>query len=229
MGEVKERVFVSATVEESVQVEIPKAFVLEQALSAFEDPLAAKTGVVPEIGFPLASFKVIVIAEVEVPFGSTGVVPVIVECTELAGPGLNAITFPLTLTGDESVSVLISATVEVIVQVEIPVTLLELLQTEYALPEAVLVAAKVGTIFPTGALLESFNVTVIVDVEVPFAVTGVVPEILELPALTLLVTNATVPPILFTGDVIVKIFVSPTVDFNWQVEIPEILVTEHAP
>jgi hypothetical protein len=115
------------------------------------------------------------------------------------------------------------------VHVEIPVTLLELLHTAYALPEAVSVAANVGTKLPTGALLESFKVTVMVDVEVPFAVTGVVPEILELLALTVLVTNATVPPILFTGDVMVKILVSPTVDFNVQFEIPEILVAEHAP
>jgi hypothetical protein len=108
-GDVSVSVFVSATVEESVHVEIPDAFVLEQAPRVFEDPLAAKTGVVPEIGFPLASFSVMVMADVEVPFGSTGVVPVMVECTELAGPGLKAITFPVTLTGDVSESVLFSA------------------------------------------------------------------------------------------------------------------------
>ena len=71
--------------------------------------VALKVGTVPLIGFPFTSSSVIVIAEVEVPFGSIGPVPVIVEVVLLGGPAVKVTVFPLKLTGEVSKTVFTSA------------------------------------------------------------------------------------------------------------------------
>ena len=62
-GEVMLKILVSPTVDFNVQLDTPDALVLEQELITFPLPLAVNEGMVPEIAFPLTSFRVIVTAE----------------------------------------------------------------------------------------------------------------------------------------------------------------------
>ena len=128
IGEVMERVLLSATVDESVHVETPVlALELEHAVIVF--PLlvlvAANVGVIPPTATLLASFNVIVMVEVATPSAMTGPVPVMVECAEDTAPGANTTVPPVTLTGLVIESVLVSATVEASVQLETPLAALE--------------------------------------------------------------------------------------------------------
>ena len=135
-----------------------------------------KAGVSPETKLLNASLKVIVIDEVAVPLAVTEPVPEIVEKVLAAAPGVNTtftVAAPDAPTGVAIARVLVSATVEAKVQVEIPVVGSLLEQAVIVLPEPVLVALKVGTTLgKTVLLFTSFKVIVTVVVEVPFAVTG---------------------------------------------------------
>jgi len=94
---------------------------------------------------------------------------------------------------------------------------------------SVSVAEKVGVSPTIALLLESLSVIVIVEVELPFAITGVVPVILELAIEAESDVKVTVPSLLDTGDVIDNVLTSAFVDFSVQVEIPKTSVTEQAP
>ena len=90
------------------------------------------------------------------------------------------------------------------------------------------VALKVGTV-PTTALFEaSLRVIVTLDVEVPLATTGVVPEIDEFAATAAPEVKTTVPPTLTTGVAIERVFVSAFVEVSVQVETPLTSLEEQA-
>jgi hypothetical protein len=81
----------------------------------------------------------------------------------------------------------------------------------------------VGITPETGLPFPSFNVTVIVDVEVPFAVTGPVPLIVELAATGAPAVNVTVPPVTTTGVTSDKVFISAVVEARVQLDTPDAL------
>ena len=155
------------------------------------DPVAEKVGVTPETGLLFASFNVIVIVDVAIPFAVTPLVPVIVELAATGTPAVNVTVPPVTATGVTSDKVFVSAVVEARVQFDTPVAL-EVEQAPYVLFDPV--AAKVGVTLGTAFELASFNVIVIADVEVPLAVIGVVPLIVDVVADT--APGLTVKPIL---------------------------------
>jgi hypothetical protein len=83
---VAEIVFDSASVDASVPVATPLAFVVVAGcVSVFPDPVAASTTVAPEIGLPLASRAVTVIVDVPVPAAIGDVAPT-VDCAADTGP-----------------------------------------------------------------------------------------------------------------------------------------------
>jgi len=164
--------------------------------------------------------------EVELPFAVTEPVPVIVELAIEAEPELNVTVPSLFTTGVAIESVLIPAEVDFNVQLEIPeVSVGE--QFVYVLP--VPVALKVGVTPDLGLLFVSLNVIVIDEVAVPFASTGPVPVIVELAATAASAVKLTVPPLFTTGVAIESVFTSAFVDFNVQLEIPEVSVGEQLP
>lgn len=120
IGEVIERVLISATVEASVQLATPLASVDEHADSVFPVPLALKTGVVPTTELLLASFKVTVTSEVATPSAVTGLVPMIVEFAIAAAPAVNVMVPPAFTTGVAIAKVFTSALVDFTVQVASP-------------------------------------------------------------------------------------------------------------
>jgi hypothetical protein len=191
--------------------------------------VAEKVGTVPETGFDFASNKVMVIVEVVIPSATIELVPEIVDVTAEIAPTLKTTVPPVKLTGEVKVSVLVSALVEASVQVEIPVVALELEQVPSVFPAPVFVALKVGTIPPTAMCEASLSVIVIVEVELPSAVTGVVPVIEEFPATTAVGANTTVPPLIESGEVSESVLVSAVEEARVQVEVPPTLVAEHAP
>jgi hypothetical protein len=95
-----------------------------------------------------------------------------------SAPAVNVTVPPVTATGVRSDKVFISAVVEARVQFDTPAALEE--QAPLVLFDPL--AEKVGVTPETGLPFVSFNVIVIVDVEIPFAVTGLVPLIVELAA-----------------------------------------------
>src|SRR6266404_2641614 len=117
--------------------------------------------------------------EVDAPSAVTGLVPVIVELAAVGPPAVKVTDPSVFATGVRMDSVLVSAVVDAIVQVETP----EPLVAEHA-PYVLLepVAEKVGVTDGTPLLLASFRVIVMVEVAAPFAVTGLVPVMVELAA-----------------------------------------------
>jgi hypothetical protein len=88
------------------------------------------------------------------------------------------------------------------------------------------VALKVGFTPDKGVLLESLRIMVMVDVELPLAVTGPDPVIEELAGSAVGVVKTTVLPVLTTGVVIESVFVSAVLEASVQVDIPEASETE---
>ena len=84
--------------------------------------VAVKVGTVAETGFPYASFRVIVTVEVATP-SAVLAVPVMVEVVVEAAPPVKTTVPPVAVTGEEMESVLVSAWVDLSVQVEEPVAL----------------------------------------------------------------------------------------------------------
>src|SRR6266699_1231633 len=83
---VAEIVFDSASVEASVPVATPLAFVVVAGcVSVLPDPVAASTTVAPWMGLPLASRAVTVIVELPLP-AAIGDVPLTVDCAADTGP-----------------------------------------------------------------------------------------------------------------------------------------------
>lgn len=71
-----------------------------------------------------ASFSVMVMAEVEVPSGSIGPVPVIVDVVALGDPAVKTTVLPVLFTGAVSETIFDSALVELKMHVETPVVAL---------------------------------------------------------------------------------------------------------
>ena len=115
------------------------------------EPVALKVGTTPETIFEFASLSVIVISEVEVPSGLTGLVPAMVELVALATPATKLIPLPDFTTGVRICGILLSALVDLSEHVEFPETSLEVHKL-YILVVPVLVALKVGVDPETGLL-----------------------------------------------------------------------------
>ena len=150
-GVTRESVFVSPCVDLRVQVETPEALLLEHAPYTLVLPVsvAEKVGTTPELALLFTSFRVIVTVDVAVPSALTGPEAVIVEVAADAPAELKTTVPPVRTTGVASESVLVSAWVDLSVQVEIP-EVLELEQVPYAFVVPVLVAVNVGTVPGTG-------------------------------------------------------------------------------
>jgi hypothetical protein len=127
-GEVIERFFTSAVLDASVQFEIPLAFVTLQAPYTFVAPVsvAEKVGVTPDTGLLKASMMAMLTVEVALPFASTGPVPVIVDVAATGDPLVNVTVPPIFVNGEVMERVLISAFVDFKIQVESPLTSVEL-------------------------------------------------------------------------------------------------------
>lgn len=220
------RVFVSALVEASVQVETPFTSVTEHAESVLLVPVALNVGVKPGAGFPPASFSVTLIVLVDTPSATIELVPLISEVAATGGPGSNTTVPPIFTTGVAIERVLVSALVEVSKQVEVPVTSLTL-QAAGVLP--VPLAVKVGVMPATGLLKASPNRMVTVDVSLLLAITGPVPLMVEFAATGTPAIKTTLPPALITGVVMARFFVSAFVEARVQTAFPATLVTPQAP
>ena len=122
IGEVMLKVLVSALLDFKVHVETPEAFPREQVLYTLLPPVfvAEKVGKILGTAFEFASFKVMVMVDVLVPFAETGPVPVMVEVAVAGEPGTKMTLPPALTTGELMLKVLVSAWVEVKVQVETP-------------------------------------------------------------------------------------------------------------
>ena len=223
------RVLVSAVADLSVQVELPEASEDEQAVIALVVPVsvALKVGTDPETALLFISLRLIVMVEAATPSAATGEVPVIDEFAATAIPAVKTTVPPALITGVAIDKVLVSALIDLSVQVEIP----EAFDDEQAVMTLVVpvsVAEKVGTTPLTLLLAASFKVIVTVDVATPSARTGEVPVMVELAATAEPAVKTTVPPALTTGVAIDNIFDSAVNDLSVQVEIPEAFEAEHA-
>lgn len=120
-----ERVLVSAVKDLSEQVDTPEAFVTEQSPYVLSVPVsvAEKVGVWPATGLLLASRSVMVIVDESIPSAIFGLVPVIVEFAATAAPAMKMTVPPVTVTGERSCRVFVSAIVDLRVQVERPAAL----------------------------------------------------------------------------------------------------------
>jgi hypothetical protein len=220
-----DNVLISALVETRVHVATPLASVALQLPGVAPVPLAVKVGVVPTTALSLLSFKVTVTVEVATPSATTGPVPVMLEFAMEAASAVK-VTVPSAFTNGVAIeSVLISALVELKVQVASP----EALVTEHA--EAVLLvpeAVKVGVWPGTGLLLASRKVTVTVEVALPLAITGLVPVMFEFTATGVPGLKVTVPSVFATGVTIARVFTPEAVELKVHVATPLALVTEHA-
>ena len=90
------------------------------------------------------------------------------------------------------------------------------------------VAEKVGTVPEIALLKASSNTMLTVEVAVPLATTGPVPEMVEVDAAAPAM-NVTVPPALETGVNRESVFTSALIDFNVHVELPEASDEEQIP
>ena len=219
-------VFTSAFVDFRVQVEIPVVALLAlQAPSVLPVPEEVKVGTVLGTALLFASFKVIVIVEVELPSAVTGLVPVIVEFPALTLPPVKTTVPPVITTGEARARVLISDLVVIRVQVDTPV----LAAVKEQVPKVLLlpVEVKVGTTAgEIPLLLLSLNVIVMVEMELPSAVTGPLPVMVEFPALALPPVKTTVPPERETGVTIESVLVSALSELKVQTETPLAFVDE---
>lgn len=103
-----------------VQVETPEALVDEQLLRVFPVPEDANTGVIELKGLELVSRSVIVIVARSVLSAVWGPVEVMVEFKADASPAMNSLVVERPRFGLVSVSVIVSATVDVTVQLASP-------------------------------------------------------------------------------------------------------------
>jgi hypothetical protein len=218
-------VFTPESVDFAVHVETPLALLAEQAVSVLPVPLKLKVGVEPLTGLLKASNNVMVTVEVAVSLAITGPVPVMVDVAAAMAPAVK-VTVPSAFTIGVAIdNVLISAFVEVNVQVATPLAFV----AEQALVVlAVPLAVKVGVTAGTGLFAPSRSVIVIVEVATPSAVTLPVPVMFELTATGAPGSNTTVPPVFATGVRIESVLVSAMVEASVQVATPVTSVAEQA-
>lgn len=155
-------------------------------------------------------------AEVEVPSGFTGPVPVMVEFEATGVPPMKTTFSPVFATGVRICKVLVSALVDFKVQVETPVAFVRL-QAVCVLAAPVLVAEKVGVEPLIGLLNWSLIVTEMVERAILSATTGLVPAMVENAIAAGPGLKMTVPSFLLTGLVMLRVFVSAFLDVKVQV------------
>lgn len=232
-GPVMLSVFASATVEAMVPVATPDAFVTEAGwTSVFPVPVEPKVVATPAIGFPLASRRVIVTADVAEPSAVTPVLgeAAMVDVAADAAPATN-VTVLVTVespAGPDTLSVFNPAAVDLIVPVVTPEALVTAAGWVRVFP--VPVAAKVAVRPGAGLLLASRRVMVTVEDVVPSAVRPVEgdAEIVELATVGAPATKVAevVTPLKPAGVAILIVFASAKVDFNVAVACPAALVAE---
>jgi len=169
---VADTVFASATVDDSVPVTTPLAFVVPTGCVSVLPAagVAARVTVAPGIGFPFASRAVTVMVEVPLP-AVIGDVAVTVDCPAETAPGVT-VTAAVCVTGTPSIvadRVFDSATVELKLPVATPLPLVVPLGCVRVLPVPV---AASTTVAPTTGLPDASRaVTVMVDALVPLDAT----------------------------------------------------------
>jgi hypothetical protein len=169
-----------------------------------------------------------VTVEVDVPSATTGVVPEIVEFRATAAPAVKTTELPALTTGVSIERTLLSAVLDLSVQVETPEAFDEV-QALITFVAPVSVAENVGTSPETKLLFISLRVIVMVDEAVPSATTGLVPVMVEFRATAAPAVKTVIPPAFITGVAIERVFDSALVDDRVQVEIPEALEDEQIP
>src|SRR6266545_1764781 len=165
---VAETVFVPATVELSVPVATPLAFVVPPGcVRVLPLPVAASTTVAPPIGFPPASFTVTVTVAVPVPAVIEVGEALTVDCAADTPPGVTVtvavwvIAVPLAV----AETVFASATVELRVPAATPLALVGPLAWVSVLPLPVAASTTVAPLM--GFPLASLTVTVMVEFPLP--------------------------------------------------------------
>ena len=190
--------------------------------------VALNVGVIPDTPLLDISRNTIVTVEVATPFAMTVDVPVIVEFAATGAPttALNVTGLPVFATGVTIESVFTPPSVDLIVQVAIPVKeVCE--QAVKVLP--VPVALNVGTTPRTGFMFASKRAIETVEASTPSAAWGVVPEMVEFAAVAAPAKKNAGPPDTVTGDVRRSVLISARVDLIVQTEAPEADEAVHAP
>jgi len=165
---VAETVLIPATVELSVPVATPLAFVVPLGwVSVLPVPVAASTTVAPLIGLPLPSFTVTVTVALPLPAVSDGGAAATVDCEPETGPTVTTTVAVCVMAVPVIVAetVFVSGTIELSVPVATPLALVVPLGWVSVLPLPVAASATVAPLI--GLPLASFAVTEIVDVPVP--------------------------------------------------------------
>src|SRR6266704_4500877 len=167
---VAEIVFDSASVDASVPVATPLAFVgAAGCVSVFPDPVAASTTVAPWIGLPFASRAVTVIVDVPLP-AVIGEMPVTVDCAADTGPAFTTTVAVWSTPTPSIVAEIVfdSASVDASVPVVTPLAFVVVAGCVSVLADPV---AASTTVAPgIGLPFASRAVTVIVDVPLPAAI-----------------------------------------------------------
>src|SRR5207247_1360261 len=201
---VAEIVFDSASVDASVPVATPLAFVVVAGcVSVFPDPVAASTTVAPGIGLPIASRAVTVIVELPLPAaigdvaptadGPAGTVPAFTTTVAVRVTPIPSIVADI---------VLDSASVDASVPVATPLAFVVAAGCVSVLPPPV--ADRITVAPATGLSSASRAVTVIVEALAPFeAVIGDVAATLECPPETVLACTTTVAVCVMARELVV--------------------------
>jgi hypothetical protein len=143
---VAEIVFASASVDASVPVATPLAFVVVAGcVSVFPDPVAASTTVAPWIGLPLASRAVTVIVDVPLPAAIGDVAPT-VDCAADTGPAFTT-----------TVAVCVIATPSIVADTVFEPAAVEL-RLPVTTPPASVVPSGCVTVFPAVGVAASVTV-----------------------------------------------------------------------
>jgi len=223
---VAETVLLSATVELSVPVATPFAFVNPGCVTVLPEPEAASTTVAPWIGFPAASFAVTVIVDVPVPAVIEVGAATTVDWPALTPPAVT-VTVAVCVIATALIvaeTVFPSATVELNVPVATPLAFVNP-GCVTVLPEP---EAASTTVAPwIGLPLASFAVTVIVEGSVPAVMEVGAATTVDWPALTPPAVTVTVAVWVIATALIVAetAFPSATVELNVPVATPLAFVT----
>ena len=128
---------------------------------------------------------------VDIPSATTGPLPVMVACVATTEPAMNSTLPSGFVTGEVMLRTLLSAFVLARVHVASPFTsVTEHAETVLLVPEALITGVSPGT----GLLPASRKVTVTVEVATPLAITGPVPETVEVAAEGADGVKVTLPP-----------------------------------
>ena len=218
---VAEIVFDSASVDDSVPVATPLAFVVAAGcVSVLPDPVVASTTVAPWIGLPFASRAVTVIVELPLPAAIGDVAPT-VDCAADTGPAFTTTVAVCVMATPSIVAeiVLDSAKVDDNVPVATPLAFVVAAGCVRVLPPPVAASTTVAPC--TGLPLASRAVTVIVEVPLP-AVIGDVALIVDwladtVPAFTTTVAVCVIATVLTVAEIV---FDSARVDASVPVATP---------